>query len=174
MAEVWQGGQARILVVDDDERARELLMEVLGRRGHGVSLASDGQKALTLLEEKVSFYDLVITDLNMPRMDGLELLQRIRERSFPVEVILLTSSPGHGMVTRARELGAFAVLSKPCDLEELGCAVESALARLASWKGPAVTEQEVRSDENAVRRPSGSRDGSLLCGSGAGPADQAG
>ncbi|MBI3989661.1 MAG: response regulator [candidate division NC10 bacterium] len=138
MVEASEGDQARILVVDDDERARDLLVEVLGRRGHRAHIASDGQTALKLLQEKRPFYDLVITDLNMPVMDGLELLQRIRERSLPVEVILLTSSPGHGMVTRARELEAFAVLSKPCDLEELGRAVESALTRPASRKGPAV------------------------------------
>lgn len=140
MAEVWEGDQARILVVEDDERARELLVEVLGRRGYRVHIASDGQKALKLLQEKGPFYDLVITDLNMPAMDGLDLIQRIRERSLPVEVILLTSSPGHGEVTRARELGAFAVLSKPCDLQDLGRAVESALARLATRKGPAGEE----------------------------------
>ncbi len=138
MAEVWDGEQARILVVEDDEQARELLVEVLGRRGHRVQIASDGQQALQLLQAKKPFYALVITDLHMPTMDGLELLQRIRDRSFPVEVILLTSSPGQGVITKAQELGVFAVLSKPCDLEDLGRAVESALARPASQKGPTV------------------------------------
>ncbi len=129
MAEALGGSQARILVVDDDEGARDLLVEVLRRRGYEVHLASDGERALKLFKEKGPFYDLVITDLNMPAMDGLELLQRIREQSLPAKVILLTSSPGRGVITRARELQAFAVLSKPCDLEDLGRAVESALAR---------------------------------------------
>lgn len=118
--------RSRILVVDDDKSARELLVEVLGRWGYSIQSAPDGGKAWNLLNEE-PLYDLVITDLNMPVLDGLELLQLIRERSLPVGVILLTNAPGHGVVTRARALGAFAVLAKPHDLEELMRAVQLAL-----------------------------------------------
>ncbi|MFN3477560.1 MAG: response regulator [Candidatus Methylomirabilales bacterium] len=120
--------RSRILVVEDDNPARELLVEVLGRWGYHVQSAQDGGQAWNLLDEEPR-YDLVITDLNMPVLDGLELLQRIRERSLPVEVILLTNAPGHGVVTRAQELGAFAILAKPHDLEELLRTVQLALQR---------------------------------------------
>ncbi|MGH7411811.1 MAG: response regulator, partial [Candidatus Methylomirabilis sp.] len=78
MAERRATEQSRILVVDDDEQARELLVEALTRRGYCVQSAQDAEVAWNCLNAG-SCYDLVITDLNMPMMDGLQLLQMIRE-----------------------------------------------------------------------------------------------
>lgn len=152
MAEIGRGEGARVLVVEDDAWARELLVEVLGRGGYHVQSAQDGGQAWNLLRNPEPLYDLVITDLNMPVIDGLELLQRIRERALPVEVILLTNAPGHGVVTRAQELGAFAILAKPHDLEELLRTVQLALHK-ASLRRKGGERANGEADRPAARRP---------------------
>ena len=79
---------ASILVVDDEERMRDLLCIILERRGHSVDQAGDGIEALALAENRD--YDLMITDIKMPRMDGMDLLQRVRQKTS-MPVIFLTS-----------------------------------------------------------------------------------
>jgi DNA-binding NtrC family response regulator len=128
MANAECGAQARILVVDDDESTRELLAVLLRRKGYGVHSAADGEEAWTLLNAELH-YDLVITDLNMPVMDGLQLLQRMREHALPIEVILQTGFLGYGAGMRARDLGVFAVFQKPHSVEEILRRVELALMR---------------------------------------------
>lgn len=123
--------QARILVVEDDDDARCLLADALERRGYWVQTTPDGKAAWRLFRRKSeSGHDLVITDLNMPEMDGMELLRRIKGEFPKTAVILLTTSPGHGVMLRARALGAFAVLAKPYDLEKLVQTVQSALIEM--------------------------------------------
>jgi two-component system response regulator FlrC len=102
---------AKILVVEDDEGVRSFLTEALEDHGHQVAAASDGQQALLELA-KVSF-ELVVTDLKMPGMDGMTLLRRLRIEQPDVEVIVLTA---HGTVETAVEamkLGAHDYLQKP-------------------------------------------------------------
>ena len=117
---------ARILIVDDDEQARELLVEALTKRGYCVQSVQDAELAWIRLNAGPC-YDLVITDLNMPMMDGLQLLQMIRERLLPVDVILWTASPRYGLTARAQALKAAAVLTKGDGLGKLLRLVELAL-----------------------------------------------
>ena len=126
MAERRATEQSRILIVDDDAQARELLVEALTKRGYCVQSAHDGEMAWSSLNAGPC-YDLVITDLNMPMMDGLQLLQMIRERLLPVEVILWTASSRYGLTTRAQALKAAAVLTKGDGLGKLLQSVELAL-----------------------------------------------
>ena len=120
--------RARILVVDDDVLERELLVECLGGRGYAVESAEDGEKAWNLLETQ-SEYDLVITDLNMPVMNGLQLIDLVRKRALPVEVILRTGFTKYEVSNRARDMRGFCVLTKPHDITDLVQSVELALAR---------------------------------------------
>ncbi len=140
MAQTRDKERARILVVDDDDQSRELLGELLRRRGYRVQSAEDGERAWAHLNMDPG-YALVISDLNMPVMDGLTLLHRIRERLLPVPFILWTGFPGHGVATRARQLRAFAVLTKSHDTEELLRTVELALTTRV------VAGKEVKDDE---------------------------
>ncbi len=115
---------ARILVAEDETNLRLVLQKELQRMGHEVRVAPDGEAALRLLEE--SNVDVLLTDINMPRVDGMELLRRVHQRPNPPEVIMLT---GHATVESAIEamkLGAYDYLSKPYRIAELDALVKQA------------------------------------------------
>lgn len=115
---------ARILVAEDESNLRLVLQKELERLGHDVRAASDGEAALRLLEE--SNVDVLLSDISMPRMDGMELLRRVHQRPNPPEVIMLT---GHATVETAIEamkLGAYDYLTKPYRIAELDVLVKQA------------------------------------------------
>lgn len=110
-------GLVRVLVVDDEEDFLETLVNRLNRRGISANGALSGLEALNMMEEKE--FDVVVLDVRMPGMDGLQVLREIKNRWPFVEVILLT---GHGSVESGIEgmrLGAFDYVMKPADLEVL-------------------------------------------------------
>jgi DNA-binding NtrC family response regulator len=114
----------RIIVVEDEANLRLVLQKELERAGYDVRVASDGEAAQKLLEE--SNVDVMLCDINMPRMDGMELLRRVHQRPNPPEVIMLT---GHATVETAIEamkLGAYDYLSKPYHITELDALVKQA------------------------------------------------
>ncbi len=115
----------RIVIADDERNTREGLKWAIEGKGVEVSLAADGQEALDILATRD--VDLVIADLKMPKVDGMELLQRIKEDYASTEVIVLT---GHGTVESAVEamkIGAYDYVMKPVNLDELNLLVERAL-----------------------------------------------
>lgn len=102
---------ARILVADDEEGIRSFIADVLEEEGHSVSLAPDGQAALARLEKEQ--HHLLITDLKMPRLDGMTLLGEVKARWPEIEVLVLTA---HGTIegaVQAMKLGALDYLQKP-------------------------------------------------------------
>ena len=119
---------ARILVTDDEEGIRSFLAEALERDGHEVEQAENGAVALGLLQRRS--FDVVLTDLQMPEMDGMALLTRVRDEQPETEVIVLTA---HGSVSSAVEAmrkGAYDFLEKPVDsLAELRLLVRRAVER---------------------------------------------
>lgn len=116
---------AKLLVVDDENNLRLVVQKELSRLGHTVDTASDGEKAWQELEQQD--YDVLLCDINMPRLDGISLLRRLREkRQNPPEVIMLT---GHATVETAIEamkLGAYDYLTKPYRITELAALVTQA------------------------------------------------
>ncbi|MBU0495069.1 MAG: response regulator [Chloroflexi bacterium] len=115
----------RILVADDEEMVRYLLNNILTHQDYQVVSACDGQAAITQLEQ--DSFDLLLTDLKMPNVDGLELLRYSRARFPGTEVIMLT---GHATVKTAVEAmkeGAYTYLTKPFNLEELLVTVRNCL-----------------------------------------------
>jgi len=118
---------ARILVVDDERVIREILAEFLTLEGFSVNTVDDGEKALT--ELRLHPYDLVITDLKMPRISGLQLLEKIEAERLGVQTVLMT---GFGTVETAIEAmkrGAYDYLLKPFKVEDVIHVVERALHR---------------------------------------------
>lgn len=115
----------RVLVVEDDADDREGLRRILSREGYEVDLAMDGFDAL----EKAARmdYDLVLTDLLMPRLDGLRLLERLRGVKPHLPVLLVTGFGDWGSYARAIEMGAAAYLCKPFRINELLDGVRKAL-----------------------------------------------
>jgi DNA-binding NtrC family response regulator len=119
---------ANILLVDDEVPFVETMAKRLNKRGFDILSAYSGQEALDRLSLH-SNIDVVILDVKMPGMDGIQVLEEIKNR-FPItEVIILT---GHATVESAIEgmkLGAFDYLMKPCDMDQLVSKVESAVQR---------------------------------------------
>ena len=119
---------ARILVADDEPGLREFVTDSLELDGHTVVAAKDGREAAKFLDERG--FDLVLTDLKMPGMDGMQLLRKVRAEQPEVEVIMMTA---HGSVTDAVEamkLGAFEYLQKPMSgPDELRLLAQRALER---------------------------------------------
>jgi len=115
----------QILVVDDEPNLRRVLSAQLERDGYDVHTAEDGEQALTILKE--NHIDLVITDLRMPRIDGMELLRRVQKIDTDLPVVMITA---HGTVDNAVEAlktGAFDYLTKPFDQVEVRTIVAKAL-----------------------------------------------
>ena len=102
---------AQILVVDDEEGVRSFLAEALELDDHEVETAADGEQALEILRERS--FDVVLTDLKMPRVDGMTLLARLREDEPSTEVIVLTAHGTVDVAVDAMHQGAFDFLQKP-------------------------------------------------------------
>ena len=115
---------ARILVVDDDPALRELILCTLERRGFSAEGAADGIEALIHLER--SHFDVVITDLQMPRLDGLGLVHEIRRMESPPPVVVQSAVLDAPLELVLRRAGAFRVLTKGKSLKELGDTVTEA------------------------------------------------
>jgi two-component system response regulator FlrC len=107
---------ARVLVVDDEEGIRSFLAEALEMDGHAVTPAEDGEAALQCLSRRG--FDVLLTDLSMPRLDGMQLLRRVREQHPDLEVIVLTARGTVESAVEAMRLGAFDYLQKPLDSPE--------------------------------------------------------
>jgi DNA-binding response OmpR family regulator len=117
----------RILVADDDPDIRHLLSDRLHGYGYAVEAAIDGAHALKLLHEGP--FDGVILDIGMPDMDGLEVLQRVRERKLRVPVIMVTASGTKARAVQAVGMGAQAYVLKPFDPAELQQVIEYWIGR---------------------------------------------
>ncbi|MFH0794941.1 MAG: response regulator [bacterium] len=118
----------RILVVEDEPAVLEFLKTVLVREGYDVILAADGGEALNLLtQDGVKSFDLVITDLQLPNVKGVDLFHEVLRQAPKLKVILIT---GYGAVEEYLELmneGAFEYLNKPIRIKELLSIVHEAI-----------------------------------------------
>jgi DNA-binding response OmpR family regulator len=116
------GDRDFILVVDDEQQIRDLLKRFLSLRGYKVRVASDGQQALTMVEQEAP--QLIVLDVYMPGINGVEVLRRLRGRKFAGGVILLTASQDDKLLQEALDLGSVDVMGKPVDLERLALAIQ--------------------------------------------------
>ena len=117
---------SRILVVDDEESMRDFLRILLEKEGHHVSTAEDGE---TGLQQAVQHgVNLVISDIRMPRLDGVGLLSRLREQGLETPVILVTAYASRDAAIQAMKQGAFDYITKPFKVDEIRLVIQRALA----------------------------------------------
>ncbi len=119
----------RILIADDEPIIRMDLREILESGGYQVAEASDGEKAIELLEKQQ--FDLAILDINMPKFSGLEVMHKI-SRSKEIPIILLTAYCQSEMVSQALDMGVFGYLVKPIREEQLFPSIQLALTQFRS------------------------------------------
>jgi two-component system KDP operon response regulator KdpE len=122
-----------ILVVDDEAQIARVLKTTLSARGYGIRIASDGNEALR--EMKSWAPDLIITDLRMPNMDGLELCRRVRAQSR-VPIIVLSVKGEEAVKVEALDAGADDYVTKPFSINELLARVRAAFRRATSASEP--------------------------------------
>lgn len=118
---------ARILIVDDEEIVIRSCLRILGNGDYEVEGVQDGWEAIRKIDE--NGYDVVILDIMMPKIDGLEVLQRVKETHPDIDVIMVTGHSQIETAVRSMKLGAFDYLPKPFDPDELELIVERALER---------------------------------------------
>ena len=117
--------KAKILVVDDDAAHRKMLTAVLSNEGYAVYEAADGKEAVGAIDE--SFYDLIIMDIKMREMDGIEALKRIKQLSPQIPIVMMTAFSSVDTAVDALKSGAFDYLTKPIDIEEVKILVKKTL-----------------------------------------------
>jgi two-component system response regulator HydG len=115
----------KILVVDDEPALRIMIEAVLDAEGYEIKQAGDGQAAIAAVEER--FYDLVIMDIRMPKLGGIEALRKIKEISPGIPIIIMTAYASVDTAVKALKADAFDYLTKPLDIEELKILVAKAL-----------------------------------------------
>ena len=120
----------RALFVDDEVEFLDLMQKRLTRRGMDITVAQDGQTALDILERVAAEggdpFQIVVMDVRMPGLDGLETLRRMKERQPDLPVILLTGHACMGVAVQGMELGAFDYMLKPVAISELLVKMEEA------------------------------------------------
>ena len=132
------GGRVRVLVAEDDDLGRRLIQRILTGFDWEIVVVSDGAQALEHFAAER--FDVVLTDIFMPKLDGIGLLRAIRERDLEVPIIMMTGAPDMPSAIAAIELGAFGYLPKPFDIDHLRSLLERAvqLSKLARMKRAAM------------------------------------
>jgi EAL domain-containing protein (putative c-di-GMP-specific phosphodiesterase class I) len=130
--------RGKVLLTDDDALIRGALARRLGGLGYDVTTAADGREALELLAKTP--FEVIVSDIAMPELDGIQLLRAVRQQDAEIPVVLITGAPDVSSAMQAIKLGALLYLTKPVDLEELKTVVARAvrLRRIARLKQEAL------------------------------------
>jgi two-component system nitrogen regulation response regulator NtrX len=139
---------ATILVVDDEQGIREVLQDVLADESHRVIPVEDGFKALEVLEEGA--VDLVILDVWLPNMGGIDVLKQIRDKWPEIEVVVISGHANINMAVQAVKIGAFDFLEKPLSLEKTITVVDNALKMEALKKENRTLKQGIVFEDEMI------------------------
>ena len=121
----------RILITDDDRDFRETLRGVFEPRGFETHVAADGEQAVNIVRLKQ--IHLVLTDMHMPRMTGLEAIRRVKQFRRDIPCILISAGLDEALAEEARRAEAFSVLTKPVRFRDVTLAVDDALQAVYGW-----------------------------------------
>jgi two-component system response regulator PilR (NtrC family) len=135
----------KILVVDDELSMREFLSILLEREGYDVSAAGNAEEALRLME--LSLFDLVLSDVQMPGLSGIELLTRIKQLSPETGVLMITAFSAAEQAVEAMKLGAYDYIAKPFKIEEIKQLVINALEKQGLKRENTLLKKDVRERE---------------------------
>ncbi|HVY32035.1 MAG TPA: protein kinase [Polyangiaceae bacterium] len=124
-AQATEAAPGRVLLVDDQPELRRLFQRTLTKAGHHVSVAENGRKAVELVANNT--FDVVISDVRMPDMGGVELLQALHAEDPDMPVLLVSGSPDLETAMKAVEYGAFEYLTKPVSFEKLRASTDRAI-----------------------------------------------
>lgn len=144
---------AAILLIDDEKSIRNVLRDILLHEGYQVEEAADGEKGIQQLKEKT--FDLVLCDIKMPKMDGLEVLQQIMQLNPDLPVIMIS---GHGTIETAVDAvkkGAYDFIAKPPDLNRLLITIRNALDKNALVKETRVLKKKVKNVQEIIGNSEG-------------------
>ncbi len=106
-----------ILLVDDDQEFRKAMKKMFERSGYSVTLAADGQEALNILSEET--FDLIISDLRMPNLNGMQLMEELKKKGVKIPVIFITAFGEVESYMDLMNLGAFEYINKPVKGQEI-------------------------------------------------------
>jgi DNA-binding response OmpR family regulator len=139
----------RILVVEDEKDLADALARGLGRQGYAVDVACDGEEALRVAE--INEYDLLVLDLNLPKVDGMEVCRRIRGNGSSTGILILTARTGLGDRVEGLDQGADDYLMKPFHFPELLARVRAILRREGEQRKLILRVGDLVLDPNAHR-----------------------
>lgn len=134
--------KGRILVVDDEKSMREVLEIFLKNEGYTVSVAEDGKTAIEAIKNDI--FDLVITDMKMPRISGFDLLKSVKEISPDTVVVIITAFGTTESAVEAMKLGAFDYIQKPFKMDDIRLVVKNALERQELQKEVAILKDQLK------------------------------
>lgn len=123
----------KVLIVDDEEAMTLLLKMVIEKDGYLVDVANSAAEALLLINRRK--YHIVLSDIIMPDMDGLELLREVRKKDPLIQVVMMTASASMNRTMTALELGAADFILKPFDMEQVLLVIRLCGAKLKRWQG---------------------------------------
>lgn len=135
--------EGKILVVDDEKSMREVLQIFLKSEGYSVSVANDGAEAIENIKKDI--FDLIITDMNMPKASGLDLLKNAKQVSPDTVVIIITAFGSTDSAVEAMKLGAYDYVQKPFQMDEIRLVVKNALEKQKLRKDVSVLKEQLPS-----------------------------
>ncbi len=122
-----------LLITDDDRDLRETLRSIFQDRGFETLLAADGEEALEIVQHHP--VHVLLVDMHMPRLTGLETIRRLKQFAQPMPVILMSAALNREICSAAEEEHVFSVLPKPFSFQTIRSVVRDALERAYSWPG---------------------------------------
>jgi two-component system response regulator PilR (NtrC family) len=168
----------KILVVDDEQSLRDVLSIMLKRAGYAVTSAMDGEEAIELLHKEI--FDLVITDLRMPKIDGMDVLKAVKSASPETVVLIITAFATADSAVEAMKQGAYDYLTKPFQVDEVQLIIRNALEKRRLTSENILLKREMASQSSfaqlvgqseamqkvfdVVRKVADSKSNVLICG----------
>jgi DNA-binding NtrC family response regulator len=152
-----KNNKGKILLVEDDKNQRGIIKSILTKEGFFVEDAGTGRAGIDLL--RLSPFDVVLTDLRLPDMEGTEILKEVRAQNRPCHVIIITAYGSIPSAIEATKLGAFYYLEKPLEKDQLLLVLQNALNQVMLLKDNLMLKDQLQGDSTGPDRRASRQDG---------------